>query len=130
MHRDLAAHKRLMILLTICFLDPGTSRAWGFFSPIHPHGAFGWWLHFFWGNAAMLLAMMGWDVWHHGRVHPALLTGGALIAAGETAAVFLEFFPWWHEVAAGLVVALGTDLMNVPAELILPPVSTGDGKCP
>jgi len=34
MRRDLAAHKRLMILLTACLLDPGTSRAWGFFSPI------------------------------------------------------------------------------------------------
>jgi hypothetical protein len=107
MRRDLAAHKRLMILLMVCVLDPGTSRAWGFFSPIHPAGIFGWWLNYFWGNAAMLLAMMGWDAWRHGRVHPALLTGGALIAAGEAAAVVLEFSPWWHDAAAGLVSAWG-----------------------
>ncbi|MBA2934322.1 hypothetical protein HZF05_09450 [Sphingomonas sp. CGMCC 1.13654] len=107
MRRDIAAHRRLMILLAICFLDPGTSRAWGFFSPIHPDGMFGWWLRFFWGNAAMLLAMMGWDIRRHGRVHPALLAGGALITAGEVAAVFLEFSPWWHRVAGGLVMAWG-----------------------
>lgn len=107
MRRDLAAHKRLMILLMVCVLDPGTSRAWGFFSPIHPAGAFGWWLNYFWGNAAMLLAMIGWDIGRHGRVHPALLTGGALVAAGEAAAVALEFSPWWHDVAARLVMAWG-----------------------
>ena len=107
MRRDLAAHKRLMILLTVCFLDPGTARAFASFSPIQPGGAFGWWLHFFWANAAMVLAMMGWDLWRHGRVHPALLAGGALLAAGEAAAVTLEFSPWWHGAAARLVAAWG-----------------------
>ncbi len=107
MRRDLAAHKRLMMLLTVVLLDPGTSRAFGFFSPIHPAGAFGWWLNYFWGNAALLLAMMAWDRWHHGRVHPALLVGGALLAAGEAAAVALEFSPWWHVAAGRLVAAWG-----------------------
>ena len=107
LRRDLAAHKRLMILLTVCLLDPGTSRAWGFFSPIHPGGAFGWWLNYFWGNAALLLAMIGWDLWHHGRVHPALLAGGALLATGEAVAVALEFAPWWHVTASHLVAAWG-----------------------
>lgn len=105
MRRDLAAHKRLMILLAICILDPGTSRAYGFFSPIHPEGAFGWWLNFFWGNAAMVLAMIGWDIWRHGRAHPALLAGAGLIAVGEAAAVALEFAPWWYAAAADLVTA-------------------------
>jgi len=107
MRRDLAAHKRLMILLTVCFLDPGTSRAFGTFSPIHPAGAFGWWLNYFWGNAAMMLAMVGWDIWRHGRVHPALLAGGTLLAAGEATAVILEFSPWWHSAAAHLVAVWG-----------------------
>jgi hypothetical protein len=107
MRGDLAAHKRLMILLTVCFLDPGTSRAWSTFSPIHPTGAFGWWLNYFWANAAMVLAMMAWDLWRHRRVHPALLAGGALLAIGEAVAVTLQFSPWWHEVAAQLVAAWG-----------------------
>lgn len=107
MRRDIAAHRRLMMLLVVDLLDPGTSRAFGFFSPIHPAGAFGWWLNFFWGNAALLLAMIGWDRWRHGRVHPALLGGGALLAAGEAIAVALEFSPWWHVVAGRLVAAWG-----------------------
>jgi len=107
MRRDLAAHKRLMILLTVCLLDPGTSRAWSLFSPIHPPGAFGWWLTYFWGNAALLLAMIGWDLRHHGRIHPALLAGGALLAVGEAVAVALQFSPWWHGAAARLVAAWG-----------------------
>ena len=107
MRRDLAAHKRLMILLTVCFLDPGTARAWGFFSPIHPAGMFGWWLHYFWANAAMVMAMIGWDVWRHGRAHPALLAGGALLAVGEAIAVVLQFSPWWHGTASSLVAAWG-----------------------
>jgi len=107
MRRDLAAHKRLMILLTLNFIDPGASRAWTALSPIHPAGAFGWWLNYFWANAALLLAMIGWDIWRHGRVHPALIGGGALIAAGEAAAVLLEYSPWWHGVAGRLVAAWG-----------------------
>lgn len=107
MRRDLAAHKRLMILLTVDLLDPGTSRAFGFFSPLHPAGAFGWWLNYFWANAAMALAMMAWDIRRHGRVHPALLAGGALLAMGETVAVAGQFSPWWRGVAARLVAAWG-----------------------
>jgi len=107
MRGDLAAHKRLMILLTVCFLDPGTSRAFGTFSPIHPDGAFGWWLNYFWGNAAMMLAMLGWDRWRHGRIHPALLAGCALLASGEAVATILEFSPWWHVAAGQLVTAWG-----------------------
>jgi hypothetical protein len=107
MRGDLAAHKRLMILLAVSILDPGTSRAFSFFSPIHPAGPFGFWLNYFWGNAAMVLAMMGWDLWRHGRIHPALITGGALLGAGEAVAVVLQFSPWWHDVAARLVIAWG-----------------------
>jgi len=107
MRWDLAAHKRLMILLAISILDPGTARAYGFFSPLQLVGPLGFWLHYFWGNAAMVLAMMGWDLWRHGRIHPALLTGGAMLAAGEAVAVALQFSPWWHDVATRLVISWG-----------------------
>lgn len=107
MRRDLAAHKRLMILMTVVFLDPGTARLFGLFIPGHPGGIFGWWLSFFWGNAVMVAAMIGWDRWHHSRIHPALIGGAVLLAAGEAAAVWLEFSPWWHDSAARLVTAWG-----------------------
>jgi len=50
---------------------------------------------------------MAWDRWRHSRVHPALLVGGALLAAGEAIAVTLEFSPWWHVAAGRLVAAWG-----------------------
>ncbi|MFX4593064.1 hypothetical protein ABTB06_19915, partial [Acinetobacter baumannii] len=69
--------------------------------------AFGFWLNFFWANAAMVILMMAWDVWRHGRVHPALLAGGALLATGEALAVWGQFSPAWHATAASLVTAWG-----------------------
>jgi len=105
--RDLAAHKRLMILMAVCIMDPGSARAWGFFSPIQMAGPFGFWLHYFWADAAMVAALMIWDRWHHGRVHPALWTGGAIIATGEAAAVWLQFAPWWNLASTRLVEAWG-----------------------
>jgi hypothetical protein len=102
MRNDLAAHKRLMVLLLVCVLDPGTARAWSSFSPINFAGPFGWWLSYFWGNATLMAAMIGWDLWRHGRVHPVLIWGGALIAFGELIAVYLEFAPWWHDTATQL----------------------------
>lgn len=107
LRRDLAAHKRLMILMLVCLLDPGTSRAWGYFSPYHPAGPFGFWVRYFWANDAMLLAMIGWDQWRHSRIHPVLFSGGALLLAGQVVAVMGQFSPWWHVTADHLVKAWG-----------------------
>lgn len=107
LRRDLAAHKRLMVLAAVCILDPGTSRAFGFFSPWKPPGAFGWWLGYFWADVLMVVLMIGWDVWKKGRPHPALLGGGVLIAAGEAVAVWLQFAPWWHGEMVRLVTLWG-----------------------
>lgn len=104
---DLAAHKRLMILMPVSILDPGTSRAWGFFSPWHPGGQFGWWLHFYGGNAAMVVALLAWDLYRHRRIHPALATGAVLIFAGEAVGAWLEFLPAWHDATMRMVAAWG-----------------------
>ena len=100
---DLAAHKRLMVLAAINLLDPGASRLFTLFSPWKPGGIFGWWLKYFWANALMVLALIAWDLWKRRKVHPALLWGGALLAAGELVAVWLEFAPWWRPISARLV---------------------------
>ena len=107
MRRDLAAHRRLMILLLVDFLDPGTSRALSMLVPHIPYTPVGFWFKYFWANALLVLLMMAWDKWRHGRIHPALITGGAIVAAGEAFAVVLEFAPWWHDATVALVRAWG-----------------------
>lgn len=103
LRRDPAAHKRLMILAAVAILDPGTARAFGFFSPWKPGGAFGFWLSFFWANALLAAAMIGWDLWKRRRAHPTLLAGAGLLAIGEAAAVVLQFAPWWRAAMVRLV---------------------------
>ncbi len=107
LRRDLAAHKRLMILAAITILDPGTARAFTFFSPWKPPGPFGWWLSYFWADVLMVAALIGWDLWKRRRPHPALLVGAGLIAAGEAVAVWLQFAPWWHGAMVRLVTLWG-----------------------
>jgi FtsH-binding integral membrane protein len=107
LRRDLAAHKRLMILAAITILDPGTARAFSMFSPWKPGGAFGWWLSYFWADALMVAAMIGWDLWKRRKIHPALIVGAVAIAAGEAVAVWLQFAPWWHDAMVKLVDAWG-----------------------
>jgi len=107
LRRDLAAHKRLMILLPVSILDPGTGRLLTHVLSWRPHDPFGRWLHAYWGNMAMVAAMIVWDRWRRGLVHPALWFGAALIAAGEVVAISLDFCPPWHHAAARLVAAWG-----------------------
>ncbi len=107
MRRDLAAHKRLMVLVAVSIMDPGTARVWSLVSADRPIAPLGWWFSFFWGNATMVVAMMAWDLWRHRRIHPALIGGGALLAAGEASAVWLNYAPWWHIAAGRLVMAWG-----------------------
>jgi hypothetical protein len=75
--KNLAAHKRLMILSAVAISDAGFARLWLNGFKVTLPGPFGWWLQFYWGIALMLIAMMAWDWWKRGRVHPAVLGRGS-----------------------------------------------------
>lgn len=107
LRRDHAGHKRLMILLAVSILDPGTARAWGYFSPIHLTGPLGFAVQNIWGSAAIIILMMAWDLVRHRRIHPSLLFGAVLIEVGNLVAIGLQFAPWWHDIAAKLVLSWG-----------------------
>ena len=68
--KNIAAHKRLMILSAVAISDAGFARLWMNGFKITVPGPFGWWLEFYWGIALMLVAMIVWDWWKRGRVHP------------------------------------------------------------
>jgi len=105
--RNLAAHKRLMILSAVAISDAGFARLWMNGFKVTVPGHFGWWLQFYWGIALLLIAMMGWDLWKRGRVHPAVLAGAALLWTGEWIATQLFFSPTWKAMMIALVNAWG-----------------------
>jgi hypothetical protein len=101
--RNPAAHKRLMLLSAVSISDAATARIFLFTFPIHPPGVLGFFAQFFWGNVLILVSMMAWDRWRHGKVHPALVIGASLILLEEVAATALYFAPAWQQAMVRLV---------------------------
>ncbi len=101
--KNLAAHKRLMILSAVAISDAGFARIWLNGFKVVPPGHFGWWLQYYWGIALMLIAMMAWDWWKRGRVHPAVLAGAALLWTCQLIATELFFSPTWKAMMVALV---------------------------
>lgn len=103
LRRNLAAHKRLMILSAVAISDAGFARLWLMGFKVTVPGPFGWWLQFYWGIALTLIAMMAWDWWKRGRVHPAVLAGAALLWTNQWIATELFFSPTWKAMMIALV---------------------------
>jgi hypothetical protein len=101
--KDLATHKRLMILAALSIVDASFSRAWQIGIKVTPPGPFGWWFQYFWGTALMLLAMAAWDLWRRKRLHPAVVFGAAVLGTGEILSVLLQFSPGWKTAMVALV---------------------------
>src|SRR5215469_4345382 len=82
MRRNLAEHKRFMILAAVSISDAGFARIW--INEIHyaPPGLFGWWLQYFWGIALVLIAMLAWDWFVHKRIMRSVLLGALLLWTG------------------------------------------------
>lgn len=97
-----AAHKRLMMLAMVSIADPGFARISLHLLP-HPQTPLGWFIHVFYGNVLLLVAMSGWDLWRRRRIHPALLAGGLSLAGAELLTAFIAFSPAWKAMAMSLV---------------------------
>lgn len=108
--KDLAAHKRLMILSAVSLSDAGFGRIWtnGFkIVPAGPAAPVVWWLQYYWGVPLLLIAMAGWDLWRRRRIHPAVLFGAAVLFSGEIVATALYYSPAWGLAMTHLVQAWG-----------------------
>jgi hypothetical protein len=73
--RDLQAHKRLMLVGTICILDAAVARL--------PLPFMTGPVAFFVGTDLFLLPLVAWDLKSRGRLHPATLWGGLLLIASQ-----------------------------------------------
>ena len=101
--RNLAQHKRWMILSAVAISDAGFARIWQTEIKRTLPGPFGWWLEYFWGIALLLIAMLAWDWFRHKRVMPSVAWGAALLWGGEVVATILNFSPAWKSSMTELV---------------------------
>lgn len=101
--RNLAEHKRWMILSAVAISDAGFARIWTVGIDRTFPGPFGWWLEYFWGITLLLIAMLAWDWFRHKRVMRSVVLGAALLWSGELATTILNFSPAWKSSMAALV---------------------------
>jgi hypothetical protein len=101
--RNLAEHKRWMILSAVAISDAGFARIWLMGINHTFPGMFGWWLQYFWGITLMLIAMLAWDWFRHKRVMRSVVWAAALLWGGEVAATILNFSLAWKSSMVALV---------------------------
>jgi hypothetical protein len=101
--KQLAEHKRWMILSAVAISDAGFARIWLIGIKRTFAGAFGWWLEYFWGITLLLIAMLAWDWFKHKRVMRPVAWGAAVLWGGEIVTTILNFSPAWKSSMAALV---------------------------
>ena len=101
--RNLAEHKRWMILSAVAISDAGFARMWLMGINHTFPGPFGWWLEYFWGITLMLIAMLAWDWFRYKRVMRSVAWGAAVLWGGEITVTILNFNPAWKSLMDALV---------------------------
>jgi hypothetical protein len=96
MRRNSAAHRRVLILATICISDAGFSRFAGLFLP-PPTTFLGTYLFYEGGNLLIVLLMFFWD-WKRNRIMKQFLWGAFLVIVMGLAATGLYFNETWHSI--------------------------------
>jgi hypothetical protein len=93
MRRNSAAHRRVLILATICISDAGFSRFVSLFLPA-PTSFLGTYLFYEGGNVLLMLLMFLWD-WKRNRIMKQFLWGALLVTAVGLSATGLYFNETW-----------------------------------
>jgi hypothetical protein len=99
MRRNSAAHRRVLILATICISDAGFSRSVGLFLPA-PTTFLGTYLFYEGGNVLLILLMFLWD-WKRNRVMQQFLIAAFLVIATGLIATGLYFNDTWQTITRG-----------------------------
>ena len=94
MRRNSAAHRRVLILATICISDAGFSRLVSLFLPA-PTTFLGTYLFYEGGNLLLILLMFLWD-WKRNRMMKQFLWGAFLVIAVGLTATGLYFNETWQ----------------------------------
>jgi hypothetical protein len=96
LRKSAPAHKRLMLLATLCIADAGYGRWW----PTPLEHAFGraWlpdYVGFYGATALLILGIGAYDLITRRRLLPAYVAGAAWALTGQLTAVTLYFNPGW-----------------------------------
>ncbi|MFL5296854.1 MAG: hypothetical protein ACJ798_10785 [Phenylobacterium sp.] len=96
LRRHASAHKRLMLIATLCIADAGYAR---FIGPLleKAYGKAFWpdYVGVFGVTGLLIVGIGVYDLITRRRLHPAYLAGAAWGLAGQAVAVFLWFNPAW-----------------------------------
>lgn len=99
-----AAHKRLMLLGTLCLVDAGFARWWSS-GLAHMFGN-GYWSHVlqaYLGNILLILALGAYDLVTRHRLHRAYAYGAMVAIGGQLLLVWLYLSPWWTPISFKLI---------------------------
>lgn len=93
LRKNMAAHRRLMILSTAAMADPGFSRITGMLLP-EPHSIPLWYFSIYWGDFLIIALIFLWD-WKKGRVMKQYVMAASAVLVAEITASCLYFWgPW------------------------------------
>lgn len=109
LRRNSAAHRRVLILATICISDAAFSRLVGLFLPA-PTTFFGTYLFFEGGNVLLILLMFLWD-WKRNRIMKQFLWGAFLVIAVGLTATGLYFNESWRLISHSLLVGWARNML-------------------
>jgi hypothetical protein len=97
LRRNSAAHRRVLILATICIGDAGFSRMMSLFLPI-PTTFLGNYLFFEGGTLLIILLMFLWD-WKRNRIMRQFLWAAFLVITVSLTATGLYFNETWQSIS-------------------------------
>jgi uncharacterized membrane protein len=98
------AHKRLMLLATICIADAGFSRWWGpGLEKLLGDGYWGNWAQLYLGDFLLIALVGAYDLISRRRLYLAYVLGAILGLGAEFYAIWLYVSPWWKPVATGFI---------------------------
>ncbi|HEV2364714.1 MAG TPA: hypothetical protein VGS12_11025 [Caulobacteraceae bacterium] len=104
LRREPAAHKRLILLATLCIIDAGFARWWG--GAIHKRlgdGVGPFFAQIYLANFLLILGIGAYDLATRRRLHPAYAVGAVWALVVLTTASWLYYYPPWKAFAVGLI---------------------------
>lgn len=98
------AHKRLMILATICIADAGFARWWGAgLERLLGNGYWGNWAQLYLSDFLLIALLGAYDLFTRRSLYPVYVRGAAFGLSCQFAAIWLYVSPWWKPVATMLI---------------------------